>query len=182
MNVPDLNGHLRALRESMRDAAAPDRVEAALLAAFRQRRQSQRVGANRRWLLWPVAAAAVLAVAAFVALLPGPRRIEPIRPAVATPALTAAPPALVEPAAPTPATRRRAAPARTKEVATDFIPLVTQAAWGPGDSVQIIRVRVPRTDLIAFGMPLNPERAFELVKADIVLGQDGVARAVRLVR
>ena len=47
---------------------------------------------------------------------------------------------------------------------------------------QIVRVEVPRSALASFGLPMNAERAGERVKADVVLGYDGVARAIRFVR
>jgi hypothetical protein len=36
--------------------------------------------------------------------------------------------------------------------------------------------------LISFGLPVNAERAAEPVTADVVVGVDGVARAIRFVQ
>jgi hypothetical protein len=44
----------------------------------------------------------------------------------------------------------------------------------------MVRVQVPRAALAALGLPVNAERAGELVKADILLAHDGTARAIRL--
>jgi hypothetical protein len=50
------------------------------------------------------------------------------------------------------------------------------------DDVQVVRVELPRSALQSFGLPVNAERAGERVKADVLLGHDGVARAIRFVR
>jgi len=49
----------------------------------------------------------------------------------------------------------------------------------PNDDVNVVRLAVPRTAMLAVGLPVSPERASELVEADIMLGSDGMARAVR---
>ncbi|MEK6299421.1 MAG: hypothetical protein AABO41_01765 [Acidobacteriota bacterium] len=70
--------------------------------------------------------------------------------------------------------------ART-EVATEFIPLVHGDEMSPYDGGQLVRVEMPRSALMAFGFPMNMERAGERVKADVVVGNDGLARAIRFV-
>ena len=72
--------------------------------------------------------------------------------------------------------------AQAREVTGEFIPLVPDQTWTPGESGQIMRVSMPRTALQSFGLPVDESRAFEIVKADIVVGQDMVARAIRIVR
>jgi hypothetical protein len=72
----------------------------------------------------------------------------------------------------------------TNEIATDFMPL------GNGDvntvvlqdGGQIIRVRLRRSELLRFGFPVNMERYNENVKADVLVGVDGLARAIRFVQ
>jgi hypothetical protein len=39
-----------------------------------------------------------------------------------------------------------------------------------------------RAALASFGLPVNAERADERVKADVLMGHDGLARAIRFVR
>jgi hypothetical protein len=41
---------------------------------------------------------------------------------------------------------------------------------------------LPRSALASLGLPMNVERANERVKADVLLGHDGLARAIRFVR
>lgn len=68
------------------------------------------------------------------------------------------------------------------EVATEFIPLLLGSDLPPVESGQVIRVQMPRSALASFGLPFNVERADESVKADVLVGDDGLARAVRFVR
>lgn len=71
---------------------------------------------------------------------------------------------------------------RAEEIATDFIPLMNGGQFAPEDGGQLVRVELPRTALASFGLPVNPERAGERVKADVLMGEDGMARAIRFVR
>ena len=41
---------------------------------------------------------------------------------------------------------------------------------------------MPRSALVSFGLPMNIERANERIKADVLIGNDGVAHAIRFVR
>jgi hypothetical protein len=69
-----------------------------------------------------------------------------------------------------------------EEIATDFLPLTYGSDLSQLDNGQVVRVELPRSVLQSFGLPINVERAGERVKADILLGHDGVARAIRFVR
>ncbi|MGB9180817.1 MAG: hypothetical protein WCB68_16410 [Pyrinomonadaceae bacterium] len=68
------------------------------------------------------------------------------------------------------------------EMATDFMPLTYDAAVAPLDSGHLVRVELPRTALLSMGLPMSVERQNEYVKADVLMGEDGVARAIRFVR
>ena len=68
------------------------------------------------------------------------------------------------------------------EIATDFIPLSYMTAANLQDGGQIIRVELPRSALANFGLPVNMERYNEKVKADVLLGVDGLAHAIRFVQ
>ena len=68
------------------------------------------------------------------------------------------------------------------EVATDFMPLGDPNTLVLQDGGQIIRVRVPRSTLVRFGFPVNMDRYNENVKADVIVGVDGLARAIRFVQ
>ena len=75
-----------------------------------------------------------------------------------------------------------AADARDEEIATDFIPLTQDARLAAAEGAQVVRVELPRTALQRFGLPMNVEQAGGRVKADVLLGYDGVAHAIRFVR
>jgi hypothetical protein len=69
----------------------------------------------------------------------------------------------------------------SNEIATDFMPLGDANALVLQEGGQIIRVRVPRSTLVRFGFPVNMDRN-ENVKADVIVGVDGQARAIRFVQ
>lgn len=70
----------------------------------------------------------------------------------------------------------------TNEIATDFIPLSYMNAASLQDGGQIIRVELRRSALAKFGLPVNMDRYNEKVKADVLLGVDGMAHAIRFVQ
>jgi hypothetical protein len=72
--------------------------------------------------------------------------------------------------------------AKDSEYATEFLPLTYGADQKPMESGKVIRVQMPRSALITFGLPVNVERADTPVKADLLIGEDGLARAIRFVR
>jgi hypothetical protein len=70
----------------------------------------------------------------------------------------------------------------SNEVATDFLPLGYLNPASLQDGGQIVRVEVPRTTMASFGFPVNMDRFNERVKADVLLGVDGVPHAIRFVQ
>jgi hypothetical protein len=62
-----------------------------------------------------------------------------------------------------------------------FVPWPGSDAWPPFESGELIRVDLPVSALPALGL-WPPSSAAGVVQADIVVGQDGFARAVRLVQ
>jgi len=72
--------------------------------------------------------------------------------------------------------------ANNNEATTDFIALTYMDEKSAIDNGMIVRVQVPRATLIAMGLPLNAAQTDGYVKADVVIGDDGVARAIRLVQ
>ena len=69
--------------------------------------------------------------------------------------------------------------AATEETKTDFIALSYAANT---DSGQIVRVKVPRSMMVSLGVTTNTEKSSELVTAEVILGDDGAARAIRFVQ
>ena len=64
---------------------------------------------------------------------------------------------------------------------TGFVPWPGAEAWPRFESGTLVRVDLPVSALIALGLPVPPSTA-SVMQADIVVGQDGFARAVRLVQ
>jgi hypothetical protein len=151
--------------------AAPARVEAALREAFaRQRWETERraVGARARprprdlALMTAAAAAAGLLLALAAALGPAtrptPARIRSV---------TRQPPPVV----------RVAERGDTLQLAPLYAAPLTDVESG-----QVIRVGLPRSALRSMGWPLPEVPGAGLVPAEVLVGEDGLARAVRLVR
>jgi hypothetical protein len=188
---------LAGLRGAMAELEAPDRVKPAVLEAFRAARSRRRVQVFR----WVSALAAGLALAA-VLYWANRRPVETaavvalkVAPAAKTPDVPVAPPppAKLQPVTtarrqaprprPKPALRSApVAPAPLQEVATEFFALPYAPPIDVNDEAQVIRVRLPRSAMRTVGLPVNEDRWFERVPADVLLGQDGIARAVRFVK
>ena len=64
---------------------------------------------------------------------------------------------------------------------SEFVPWPGTQTWPPFESGRVVRVDLPVSALPALGL-LPPSSAATVVQADIVVAQDGFARAVRLVR
>lgn len=177
MNIDDV---LRALAEAgPRDA--PPRVEAALRMAFRENVR------RRRWKWITFGSAAALAAAAASVFV----YAELSRPQPPIPAVVAhiGPPARVQPQAakavavalPRPKRKRHQRPAPAREVPREFIALPYGDDALIRERATVMRVEMPRSAMRLVGFPVAEERANEKVMADVLLGPDGLARAVRFV-
>jgi hypothetical protein len=62
--------------------------------------------------------------------------------------------------------------------ADEFVPLMPMSEQELSGPFQIVRVQMPRASLGALRLPL--EHPNELVEADVLLGEDGMARAIRV--
>jgi hypothetical protein len=202
---------LRALAAQDEPLAAPASVEAALLTAFRQQAQGSAPSVTSlrsrapRWL-W--AAAAILLIGILTLAVRGrlsgnSQASSPNVIARATPTVT---PVAVEQkqsvafkpnspatdkAAPKQLRVARKRPSQREqverylvesEIATDFLPLSDAVGLSRPERLQIIRVNMPRVALASFGLPMSFERATEPVQADLVVGSDGLPRAIRFVQ
>lgn len=172
-------------RDSLDGLAPAARLEGKLREEVKKRRRV----AVAPWLL-ASGAAAVLALGIWIG---GRTRAVPPAPIPAATSITRVPPQLVEvepvgePAA---VTVRPPALARTRLVTPPmspprpsavFVMLPGSELMPPAQDLQVLRVRIPRTRIQSMGLPVNVDRLEERVLADIVIGEDGVARAVRLV-
>lgn len=73
------------------------------------------------------------------------------------------------------------APAVVREVATPFFDLPFSDSALPLDQATMIRVELPRSALELAGLPVEEDRRNQRIQADLVLGADGLARAIRFV-
>lgn len=72
--------------------------------------------------------------------------------------------------------------ADAREITTEFIPLMQNGGFAQSEGMHLVRVELPRSALSSFGIPVNAEQSGGRVKADVLLGEDGTARAIRFVR
>lgn len=63
---------------------------------------------------------------------------------------------------------------------TDFIPLPGAAQLPAFERGDIVRIEVPVVSLPAYGLDMVPDATPSYVAADVLIGQDGVPRAIRL--
>jgi len=126
-------------------------LETRLIAEFRQQSRLRR---TRAW----ISAASGGAIAAAIAILVW------IGPVVSNPG--AAPPDQA---------------VLADEAVADFYPLPDADALPPVESAMVVRVQLPMASLESIGFPIDTDRAADPVEADVLLGQDGLARGVRLV-
>lgn len=203
---------LHSLAAEMESLEAPAMIEANLMMAFRARNAVVPTPVVRRHsAYWVAAVAAMLLIAISVFVFRWSNRpVEDRRQASRQEQPQPKPQQVVEEAIPQlaedstvpddeilpqrrqprrfhPAVQRRPASAQvanhvTNEIATDFIPLSYMSAASLQDGGQIVRVQLPRSALANFGLPVNMDRYNEKVKADVLFGVDGTARAIRFVQ
>ena len=151
---PELSAALRALSEDdARLTASPD-VEKRLLAEVRAISQARR---RRTWLgVSSVAAVLLLGIALYA----WQSRDRPPSDAVLWPS---------------------APEEEITEVATEFLPLPYSHV--PMNTGSTVRIEVPARALVSFGLaPTEFRDGDGTVQADVLIGEDGLARAIRFVR
>lgn len=80
----------------------------------------------------------------------------------------------------TPSVGPESAPAETDEEVGDFVAWPGAAALPPFESGHLVRMDLPASVLPSLGL-FPPASDATMVRADVLIGQDGLARAVRLV-
>ncbi len=172
---------LRALAENDFGAQASLDLEARLLQEFRSRRPRHRY----RLPLVAAVAAGVL-TAAFLLVHRAPKSTASVSaiPTSAPESFAAAQPsaAPMPVAAPRKMNRKLTAsrhPER-REVMTDFFPLMSPAP--PFERGQMLRVQLPAAAMRTVGLPVREEHLADPIQADVLVGEEGMPRAIRFVR
>jgi hypothetical protein len=69
-----------------------------------------------------------------------------------------------------------------EELTTEFIALANEGELVPLESGRVLRVELSASTLISMGLPITTEDVSKPLLADLLVGQDGMARAIRFVR
>jgi hypothetical protein len=176
-----LNELLRDVRQAdlQLDAAS---LEARVVGAFPAAAPVGRHVVQRRkaGIALCVAAAGVVLGVVFAPQQPEPVPLPVVRPPVH--AIAAMNRAVEFPdhlmAAKSPAPRRPDTRPSTAQPSMEFVPLVPLSERELTGSFQLVRVQMPRASLGALTSPF--EHPDEVVEADVLLGEDGMARAIRV--
>jgi len=170
---------LRALAEEDNEREAPLAVEDRVRRAFRRRY------VQRKWRTagaWGLAAAAAV-VAIVVGLREHPKSVVPA-PSVKAPrqlvAMEASAPLDIAPPPArkvVPKVRQLVVPRR--EIVTEFFPLLDVSM--PFERGELLRMTVPASTMRRVGLPVNEDRLTDRITADVLVGEEGIARAIRFV-
>lgn len=156
MQPSDLDRQLAALKDCAAGALPPPATDRAIAAAIahaeRTRARAARNPQGDRWLAWPLALAASIAVLSFVVRSLPPEAVigEPGAPAVA-------------------------------RSADEFLPVVPLADIERAGEALVVPARLPRTALAQLGLPINPARAADTIDTELLVKRDGSVLAVRFV-
>lgn len=168
-----LTAGLRTVARECSHLEAPARVEARLTAAFRSHAGfapgPRTLHPSHVWApvaAWATAAAALVALAMFLVGEHRPQLAHRSAPASGEWAVAQASPDF-------------GMSGDSSDGNGDFIPLPNAVGLTPNEEVNLVRVEVPRSAMIGLGFVVSEERASEPVEAEVVLGPDGLARAVR---
>jgi hypothetical protein len=157
-----LDDAMNRLSADMAESGAPLEVERAVLAEF------DRVQRRKRPRYWFAAAGAIAASVAGLWMV-GVWRMEhkpAQRPDAATPAAEAQPVAGAQVDA---------------EAEQPFVPIPYVLPPGPYERVEVVRMSLPVSELIAAGFQMQTSDLGAQAEADVMVGQDGRARALRLI-
>jgi len=178
MNEDRVLQALKALADNDRESEASAKVEERVLRGFHRHR------ARIRWHWAGVAALAAGVAIVAVLWTNGPRKVAVDS---ASPVIPQARKLARPSAAPVAALPRHAAlessPVRrpeTREVVTDFFPLMNPAP--PFERGQILRVQLPAAAMQTVGLPVREDHLADPIEADVVVGEEGMPRAIRFVR
>jgi hypothetical protein len=197
-------GHCELCSERMADAASladasetagrisredqtPPHVETALLAAFRNH---HRRASWRRGVEWASVGAAAAVLLVFLWTVSGRSKGQTSPPPRKDVSSQTGEP--LEAKTPPPSTQLEVtqgaaadsedAPASGSYVASDFVPVPYTGAIAADDPGMIVRVQLTRASLAQLGYPVAETPDEDLVLADVLVGEDGWPRGVKLIQ
>lgn len=176
----ELAAILKSVSAESRSLGAPESTESALMVALRGSKSGQSHRWKRRWqpMLGWASAAAVALLLVFATL--GRTPVHRSEPANAAKVGSSGPTvARLETTASISATESRNS---TVQPMSGFVPVPFAGGFARGDSGVIVRVQVPRAALAELGYPADEMQGQGMVQADLLVGEDGWPRAVRIVK
>ena len=150
-----LDQQFAALKEAVADSAPPASTDRAIASAIAKAKAKPRRATGPRgdrWLAWPLALAASIAVLSFIV------RSLPPEAVVAEPA-----------------------PGAHASGSSDFLPVVPMADIESAGDALVVPAKLPRTTLAQLGLPINPARAADTIDTELLVRRDGAVLAVRFV-
>ena len=192
-----LTSGLRAIARASAQHRASAALEPRLMGAFAAQHGKTASVSGGGSVLWLARAAAVLltgvAVAAVLVSRHGPAPVDKVPGTTRSAAVPAAPadtaPQVASVANPAAATADAPAPRRprprgrspARPSLDDFIALPEAAGLPAFESGRVVRMDVPLDALPSLGFEMVPDWSTRELKADVLVGQDGRARAIRFV-
>jgi hypothetical protein len=169
---------LQALREATQDAEAPRRVEMRVLHEFGMRHRTRKARSAAIFAAWALATAAML----FAGVSWWNWRLTQTQGNVSAGNV-------VKPSTSVPSVTPSVTPTDTSEEPTliadneagEFTLLPGSLPQETDDST-IVRVGMERGALSALGLQVNEERVSDWIQVDLLVGQDGLPKAVRLLQ
>ena len=180
----------QTIRESAREEQIPPRIEAAILAAFREHHRKRSWWPAFEWAGIGAAAAVLLLVLVWIAgvrLKPRPTPVqrkdaaEPLVPLDAKAPVNSTPAEAVV-AGRTVRSATSAASQGAVYTASDFVPVPYAGAIAPDDPGMVVRVQLTRASLAQLGYPVAETPDEDLISADVLVGEDGWPRGVKLIQ
>src|ERR1700674_4135346 len=171
--------------KSARGEQTPPRVEALLLAAYRNH---HRRAAWKRGLEWASVGAAAAVLLVFLWTVSGRSKGQSSSPAPKK-EVTSQSGMPLEAKAPANSKQNEGATAAVADVpvsetyvASDFVPVPFTGAITADDPGMIVRVQLTRSSLAQLGYPVAETPDEDLILADVLVGEDGWPRGVKLIQ
>jgi len=152
MSNDPLDRRFAALKDAVAAELPPTATDRAVAAAIARARRATRAAARGdRWLAWPLALAASIAVLSLVVRSLPPEAVVPDAAVIA------------------------------QAAGDEFMPVVPIADIESATDALVVPARLPRTTLAQLGLPINPARAADAIDTELLVRRDGSVLAVRFV-